>query len=188
MKRSRNGRRRGATIAEVTIGAGISSVVLFAGLSTFLLGMRSWVKGEANIEASSSSQKAVRTISNELREAMEITVNASGTRVDFVYPQRESNGTFTSPMVEDGVTRYIERSGTSIILREGNVQRTIAKDVLARKPGGASDYPLFSTPAGSVNRSLTIEIYASKPSFKGEKIVERSRETLYLRNVPQLSR
>lgn len=181
-------RSRGTTLAEVVIAAGISSVVLFAGVGTFLIGMRSWIKGEANIEAASSSQRAVRNVSNELREAMSISVNTSGTKVDYTLPRREIDGTFTNPVVTDGIARSIERSGTDLILRRAGVARTIARDVLARRPGETSDYRLFTVPAGSVSRSLTIEIWASKGGVRAEQIVERSRETLFLRNVPQLSR
>lgn len=181
-------RRRGATLTEVVIGAGISSAVLVAGVGTFLMGMRSWVKGEANIEASSASQKALRTVSNELREAMQITINSSGTRVDYVRPKREADGSFTNPMVTDGIARSFERVGSNLVMRTGGTTRTLAKNILARKPGDSSDYRLFTAPAGAVSRSLTMEIAAGKPGFRGETIVERSRETLYLRNVPQLSR
>lgn len=188
MRQNRATRKRGATLTEVVLGAGISSAVLIAGVGTFLMGMRSWVKGEANMEASSSSQKALRTVSNELREAMSITINSSGTRVDYVRPKREADGTFTNPMVGDGISRSVERVGTTLVIRTGSTTRTLAKDILARKPGDASDYRLFTAPAAAVSRSLTMEIVAGKPGFRAETIIERSRETLYLRNVPQLSR
>lgn len=181
-------RQRGATLTEVALAAGISTTVLIAGVSVFLVGMRSWIKGEANMDVSSNSQKALRAVSNELREAMSVTVNTDGLGVTYVRPKRESDGSFTNPMVSDGVNRAIELSGTDLLIKGSGSPRKIARNVLKREPGQSSDYRIFTAPVGAVSRSLTIKLVAGKTGVSGDSIVERSRETVFLRNVPQLSR
>ncbi|RYG28531.1 hypothetical protein EON81_28345 [bacterium] len=184
---TRSRRRRGFSLAEVVLAAGISTMVLIAGVGLFLTGMRSWISGEANMDVSANSQRSLRFVSDELREAMSITVNTP-TKVTYVLPKRESDGTFTNPMVGDGITRTIQLTGTNLVLTAGSVSRVVARSVLAREPSAASDYAIFTTPPGTVSRSLTLKLVASTPGVGGQAVVERSRETVFLRNVPQLSR
>lgn len=170
------------------MAAGLSATVLVAGVGMFLVGMRSWIKGEANMVASSNSQKALRMVSNSLREAMDVTVTGGGNKVTFVLPKKAGDGSFINPMVSDGVTRTIERTGGQIVMTTGGTSRIVARSILSREPTASVDYPLFTAPVGSVSRSLTIKIVAGSTGVRAETIIDRARETVYLRNVPQLSR
>ncbi len=186
--RVRAGRRRGSTLVEVVIAAGLTSLVLVTSVGVYLTGMKSWVRGQANIDALSGSQRTVRYVSNELREAMEVTVTGGGTGVAYKRPARDGAGAFVTPLVWDGVSRSFTFDGSNLVMAADGVSRTLAKDVLSREPASGEAYALFSAPPAAVSRSLTIKLVCGKSGGGTETVVNRSRETVYLRNVPQLSR
>lgn len=170
------------------MAAGLTSLVLTVGVGLYLTGMRSWVRGQANIEALSGSGRTARLISNELREAMEVTVTNGGKGVSFKRPLLDGTGAFAVPLAWDGIARSFDLVGDKLKLTEGGASRIVASGILKRKPGANSDYALFSAPTAAVSRSLTIELVAGKDGGGTETVTNRSRETVYLRNVPQLSR
>ena len=182
-----NRRRRGATITEISIGAGISTMVLIAGVGTFFLGMRSWVKGQTAIDTLGASQMAVRNVSDELREAMEVTVTTDGKECAYKLPARSTDGAFVSPLAYDGIARKFSVTSSGDLRKYvGSNYRTIARGLTTQQ---ASDtIRFFTSGTATVSRSVTVDFIAKKPSFRGEYISNRARETVYLRNVPQLSR
>ena len=170
------------------MAAGLTSLVLVTGVGLYLTGMKSWVRGQANIEALTGSQRTVRFISNELRQAMEVTVTNGGKGVAYKLPVMDATGAFASPLAWDGVDRSFSLQADKMVLASDGASRVLASGVLSRKPGANADYLLFTAPAGAVSRSLTIEIACGKDGGGTETATNLSRETVYLRNVPQLSR
>ena len=180
-------RRRGSTITEVMLASSISTIVLFAGVGTFLVGMRSWIRGQASVDALNGSQRAVRVISNELREAMSLVIAGDGRTVTYQKPLKDANGNFVTPMQTDGFTRTISVSGAGVLTMTAQGQtRTLAKGLVLTD--GGIPYNPFSAVNASLTRSLTVKLVSSQTGPMNSNVLSRVRETLYLRNVPQLSR
>ena len=155
-----------------------------------IMGMASWVRGESRIQAESQSQRAVRIISQELREAMMVSVDPDGTGLSYRLPTRDSSGTFTVPTTWDGVTRRIELRGDNLVVVGAQSERIIARNVsrtdFTQDPPVA--YQIFTPGAGAVTRQLVVTIVCQTNSYRTKNSVSRTRETVFLRNIPELSR
>lgn len=184
---------RGTSLLEVVTAAGISLTVLMVAVATFLLGIATWLRGEARLDANESSQHAVREVSMILREAMAVTVDANGKGLSYRLPLKDDSGSYLQPITWDGVSRRIALTDTNslqITSDDGTPARTICKDVILTdplSPGGTGAYTIFSPGAGAITRSLTVMVVLRKGQYKQETVTSRSRETIFLRNIPQLT-
>lgn len=190
--KKRLSRRRGVTLAEVALAATTSVLVLTGSIGTFVMCTKTWLQGESRIDAQSNSAGAIRTISKELREAMSITVDGSGNGLSYRKPSKTGAGDYVMPIVWDGVNRRIELNGTSVrITAEGQPSRVVCSGLRLTDPkssGGVVPYKIFTPGAGSITRSLTIMLVPERNGTAGYKNNSRIRETIFLRNIPELTR
>lgn len=186
----RFGRRiRGATLIEAMTAAGLSTMLLFGAVSVFLQGSSSWLKGTARIVVNEDAQGAIRTIAQELREAMAISVASDGQSLTYRLPSKDDDGAYIIPPVWDGVNRSILLSGTNLVIRrEGGTDRVVCRKVILTDPQSGSAYKPFTPGAGTITRQLTVMVVTQLNEYKQETAKSRARETIFLRNIPELSR
>jgi Tfp pilus assembly protein PilW len=179
------------SLVEVTVAAAVTVLVLSGGISIFLFGSATWFRGQGKIDANQTSQRAVRNIAGELREAMTVVVDADGQGLNFRRPQKEADGSYTQPITWDGVARRIFLDNDGAVKVSGTGQpRTLAAGVITTDPMRSSapfGYKIFTAGAGSITRSLTVMIVSQRASYRNEAVTSRSREVVYLRNVPMLT-
>lgn len=191
MKR-RTSRRRGSTLAEVMLAATTSVLVLGGSIGTFVMCTKTWLQGESRIGVQSTSSNAIRTISKELREAMSIVVDGSGNGLTYRKPSKTPDGDYVMPITWDGVTRRIELYGSAVrITASGLSDRTIVTGLRLTdpsSPGGTTPYKIFTPGTGSITRSLAIMLVPQQIGVNGAQNNSRIRETIYLRNIPELTR
>lgn len=181
----------GVTLVELLVGSTISMLVLYGAVMLMVAGSASWYRGEGKILAETQSQRAVRIISIELREAMSITVDANGLGLNYRLPQKDGLGNYIVPAIWDNVTRRIELSGTNIRIVENGSPRIICRNVILTDPkstSGTAPYVIFAPGAGTITRQLTVMVVTQTGTLKGGTTTSRSRETLFLRNIPELLR
>ncbi|MCE9559121.1 MAG: hypothetical protein K8R88_09235 [Armatimonadetes bacterium] len=184
---------RGVTLIEVLTASSISVLVVFGVISTLLMGMSAWAKGEGRINAEMGSQKTVKMIAGELREAMAVTVDGDGRGLSYQLPAKDGSGNFTSPATWDGVTKRIqfrstgEGRGTIEMGTLGGTMRPLTTRVLVTDPGTNSTYRFFTAGAGTVTREVDFRVVLDMPTTKTERVQSTSREVIYLRNVPTTS-
>ncbi len=182
-------RRSGATLVEVVTSATLSVLVLTGAYAALLSGSTSWLKGAGSLDASATSQRATRIIATELREAMSVTVDGNGLGLSYRMPAVDGDGSFTVPPVWDNVARRIELNGSNLNIVTGGSTRRIAAGVITTdplSPGGTGTYRIFSAGAGTVTRQITVQLVVRKTSVKDKTVTSRSRETIFLRNIPEL--
>ncbi|MFN8219939.1 MAG: hypothetical protein U0S12_07375 [Fimbriimonadales bacterium] len=182
-------RTRGVTMVEVTVAASIGVMVLFGAVMTLVFGMTSWVQGESRIVAESDAQSGIRAISQRLREAMAVSVDANGKGLAYRLPKKDDGGNYLVPAIWDGVSRRIEFSNGDIDLVDGDVRRTICEGVVLTDPlsnGGTGTYPIFRAGSGSITRQVTVQIVRQTNGSRNKTITSRRLETIYLRNIPEL--
>jgi hypothetical protein len=176
-------------MVEVILSAGITSLVLLAGVSTFLMAMSSWFQGQGTIDAQSGSQLAVRTISKELREAMAVLADEDGLGLSYRLPLVDGDGDYVMPIEWDGIDRRIQLEGADLVIREDDARRVLCSGVvLADSQAGGQAYRIFTPGAGAVTRSLTVMVVTRKNAQGDTYAASRSRETIFLRNIPELAR
>ena len=140
--------------------------------------------------AETDSQKAVRIVSQKLREAWGVALDANGLGLTYILPKKDGTGNYITPPTSDGVTRRIELDGTTLNIITNGVSRPVCTGVILTDPlstNGTTPYQIFSSPAGAVTRQITIQVVTQRNTFKSAKVTSRTRETIFLRNVPELT-
>lgn len=183
--------KRGFTLPELIIGSSISLIVMLGTVSTLLMGLMVWTRGAARLDANTYARRAVRAMSMELRQAYSVTVDSNGQGVTFYRPAVDATKTIIQPLVSDNIPRrfYYNSDAKAIDYSvNGQFARRIARGISLTDPSnGNAAYPLFTAGAGATTRSVTLYIVSSQNQYRSETVYGRSRESLYLRNVPQLT-
>ena len=189
MKRhTQNRRKRAMTMIEVVVGASVSVVTLIGGVGCFMAGMMSWMKGVGAMDSLSKSQDSVKLICQQLREAMSVTLSDGGNTVTYSIPSKDQSGSYVLPLTSDGVTRKFKLDDGTLKHIVGSDSRVISANVLSTDPATNSSYKVFSANNGDITRQVVVTLITSKQGFRNNWTPSRSRESVYLRNVPQLSR
>jgi hypothetical protein len=180
---------KGATLVETLVVTLMSTIVIFASLACFLQGAGSWAKGQSNMTVQDQSRRTVRIIADELREAMSVFVDADGMGLTYRKPRLDAEGNFETPVIWDGVTRRIYFDEGKLFMGPDGQERIICTDVIVTDPkiAGNPPYRTFVPGGGSITRSLDVKVITSTPSgVDANKVISRKRETIFLRNVPEL--
>lgn len=174
---------------EVVIASGISTFVMYSLVLTLLSGSGSWIKGQSKIDVDVSSQQSLRAITVELREAMSVNIVDDGKTVEYRLPKKE-NGEYKVPAEWDGVERKLKfNTNAKTVTKVADATTTVlCTGVYATDPKTGTGYKVFTPGAGAITRDVTIMLVlaAGEGSSSSEK--SRIRETIYLRNVPSLTR
>lgn len=181
----------GATMIEVLTASFMTVMVVTTAVATMLYGLSSWAKGQGRIYAETDTQKAIRLISMELREAMSVTVDGDGLGLSYRRPRFDSDGDYITPAEWDGVSRRIELVGSTLRISSDGQFRSICSGVVLTDPltsGGTGTYRIFQAPAGAITRQITVQVVARRNTYKSMQSYSRSRETIFLRNVPELTK
>ena len=182
--------KRGAVLIELITAAGITVLVLGGAVSTLFVGSAAWARGMGKIGAEVDSQMAVRIVAQQLREAMSVKVDADGKGLTYRVPQTDKSGAYTLPISWDGRVRSVRVQKDKLVLADGQSNRVIASGLVFSDPvskNGNQPYRIFTPGPGTVTRQVTIQIATSRYGVGAKKVASRSRETIFLRNIPQLT-
>lgn len=182
-------KRRGTTLVETVVATGLSTLAILGATLLFTSGSMIWMRGYGRIDAEATTHRAVREVAQELREAMMVTVDSNGLGLTYRLPVKDNSGNFTMPVTWDNVTRRIELEGTKLVITGGQTPHAICKGVILtdpQTPNGNGSYKIFTAGAGSTTRSLTVMLVSSRTADYNKMATARSRETIYLRNIPEL--
>lgn len=209
MKTRRSRLNIGMTLVEVLVASGISSIVLGSAISIFLMVTSSWAKGESQMSVENETRQTMRLMADELREAMWVSVDADGMGITYRKPVKSVTGDFTVPITWDGKDRRLYYSGGKLFIEPDTGQaRLVCRNVLTKDPfalatngaaaqlgtgdvetTGAPAYKIFTANAGSVTTEITMVVVTGNKGGKAGQVVRaKKRETVVLRNVPELIR
>jgi len=177
--------QRGVTLIETMMAAVITGLTLITGVGIFFVGMFGWLTGEGQLDSEETSHTAIQAITNELRQAVVVGVDANGLGLTYALPLQQ-NGTDVYPETTDGLTRRIELDGTKLNIIGNGVTNTLCTNVTTTDPSTGARYALFTPGAGTNPHALTVEICTTSPGDPGINQLARNRDSIYLRNVPQI--
>lgn len=184
-------KRRGQTLIETVLALAFTTILCIVALSVFMVGTSSWVRGQTRIDVEAPTQQAIRQMSMTLRAAMSVTVDANGQGLSYRLPAVDGTGTVISPATWDGINRRIELDGNQLVMKADNTpNQTICENVITTDPLSSTNtpYQIFTPSPGSITRSLTMMLVSEQTtSTSPVPLYGRHRETIYFRNVPQLS-
>lgn len=167
----------------------IGMLVILVSMGVFIFGSYSWMMGQAHIDAESSSENAVESIERQMRESILVTVDGDGNGVTFELPATNADGTYAIPLAWDGVTRRIQVTDGNIVMTgTDGTSRTLARGISEGDPlNNNQPYQIFTPGPGQIPQSLTIMVATIQPDASNAPVESRSRETVFLRNVPQIT-
>lgn len=195
------------TLVEVVVAAGISTMVIGTGLSIFLATTGAWVKGESQMSQENETRNVVRLVADELREAMWVSIDSDGMGITYRKPVKTGTGEFQVPATWDGLDRRIYLSAGKLLIEPQTGQaRVVCRNVLDKDPfalvtsglsaqtahgsvtgTGAPAYKVFVSNSGTLTTEVTVQIVTGKGTGRNDEVVRsRKRETVVLRNVPEL--
>jgi hypothetical protein len=170
------------------MAAGLTATVVMTSVAIFLFASYTWLKGSAHVMAEADSELAIQAIDRQLRESLLIAVDANGNGLTYELPLHNPDGSYAVPEVWDNVTRRIALSGTSLVMTSsGGPTQVLARSIYPYDPlaSGQTTYKIFTAPAGQKISFLTVMIVTSQLDGQQNLITSRSREAVYLRNLPQ---
>ena len=204
--------RKGTTLLETMVTTIISVMVLGACLSMYIMGAANWARGESAISVESNSRQGVRRVVNELRQAYYVAIDANGMGLTYRRPTLDNQGNFALPLTWDGLDRRIYLSNGTLFMSDGvNPAYRVATNIVTKDPflssGGQNNriwsleaakddddynngnaYKIFTPGQGSVTRSVMVKLVTRNPGGLRAVVFGRNRETIYLRNVPQVAK
>lgn len=191
MKQRTRSRRSGFTLIETLTASSVGSLVIFGITSTLLMGMAGWAKGQGAINSSTDSQKSIRMIAGELREAMEVVVDANGLGLTYKLPAKAGTD-YAQPIAWDGITRRIRYrvdDGVGMLeIGSGGAYRVLAKNVSNVDPSNGNAYQIFVPGAGTLTREVQLKLTLDNKGDKAEREKTIAVESFYLRNIPVTTR
>lgn len=181
-------RCRGVTLAEVLLGVSVLAFVTFGALLALVGTLSGWATGQARIQAEVDVQRALRRVTEALQEAMWAEVDTDGLGITYRLPQRDGDGNILFPLTWDGIDRRIEIAGSDLRICDDGGCTTILTDVTTVDPNHPTggNYIMFVPSAGSTVRQVTVQIVVNRVVRGDQTVWARARESVRLRNVPQL--
>lgn len=177
------GDRRGFTLLETLTATSLFTVMLLSGVSLMLNGVSSYERDITRTSAEADVGRAIRIISEQVRQAVTVTVDLDGQGLTYTLPARQTDGSLVVPITSDGITRRIYRTanGQHLAIDGMNQKSTplrtqiIVEDLAPANVTG----PLFSI--SMTNRALTMGI-ASRVTTGQETFTPRKTEIVKIRN------
>lgn len=195
---------RGLSLVESLVASVTSTMVLLVALGAYLAGLGSWARGEAWIDVQEQSRNSVRVVADKLREAMAVTVDNDGMGLTYRLPAKDVNGAFTTPLTWDGVDRRIYYSNGTMYTKDGDVTNSVATGLISVDPFLGADnartvviktgtysapsYKIFTPDGSTLTRSIAICVVTRSRGKGAETIHARHRETIFLRNLPSITK
>lgn len=174
------------------VASSLGVLVVFGTVSTLVMGMYGWSKGQGAIDSNVDGQKSIRVISSELKEAMEVTLDANGLGLNYKLPLKDGTGLYVQPMTWDGVTRRVQYRVVSTVGRieygPSASMRTLATNVSNINPSSGNSYQIFTAGDGTVIRELKMRLTTDNAGRNSERQKTLTAETFFLRNIPVTTR
>lgn len=174
------------TLMEAAVGVFVMAMVVFGSLLAMLATLQTWTRGQARIAAEVKTSQALRIVVGELREAMDVTIDANGKGITYRLPSRDANGAYIVPVTWDGVTRRIfANANNDLVVQDNTGTRTLLKGLVYQDPSrGTGTYNLFTPGQGAMVRQVTVMLVTQNTFAYAQNAYGRFRETVALRNLP----
>ncbi len=186
-------RQRGFTLTEMIS----ATVVIFMVIAGTVALMISASQGLSNTIAADKTviqtAQGMRYISEALRSAMSVTINETGSRIDYVLPKRATTADASTgerelldPMVSDGVARAFITQWTAFNLHDSTNNKMLCRNLYRTDPETKSsqynkNYPVFQLTTIGSAKAVTITLI-SREQVGTQYKVTRLKTTTLLRN------
>lgn len=184
--------RRGFTLIELLTGLVLMFLTLSGVVSLTIGSLRSFTRTSQGIDLSEGNARAMRRVTETLRQAMTVTVLDNGARIQYQMPlYSATNDPVTGekellePLTWDNVVREFRVTGGSLV--DGSGKKLVRNVVLTDPDPASSGYNLSYAPfaLGTVGatRSVTVTLMTRATTVSGTPMFWRLKNSVLLRNA-----
>jgi prepilin-type N-terminal cleavage/methylation domain-containing protein len=186
--------RRGFTLVEMLTGMALMALLVLGSMTLFASSLRSLQRTDNDVTMTDQNARALRKVSETIRQSMSVTVTNSGKTVSFVLPAYSAAADPVTgekevivPTVSDGVARGYSIDFGAKTLRDLQSGKVLVRNISAVDTDPTSTLynqayePFQLTKIGTYN-ALTINLITSD-STSGQKRTTRMKTTIILRNM-----
>lgn len=186
-------KRRAFTLVELLSGLGVFSVVMLGSVTLLVTGLKSFHKTSTDVDITNQNANSMRRVSENLRQAMNISILDSGRTVTFYMPAMGPVDPITGerelkePLTSDGVLRRYTVDFSSKTLKEYPSGRVLVTNISNVDPQqGSTQYnqaytPFQLTSIGSY-RALTVNLITRQKVVEMDRYM-RMKTTCIVRNA-----
>lgn len=160
MRRKRS-RIRGSMVLELTIASGLSVIVIALLVMVEVSALREYRRALARNAASRGAYNALREVRSLAQQAVQGSVNASGTQATLLLPQRDANGAIRLPVQPDHanpVLLTVNFATGTLTVTVGGSSRVLLTGVLNRTPQGTPYHPFMLTQYAPGVQALHVQL------------------------------
>lgn len=157
----RRSRVRGSMTLELVIASGLSVIVIGLLVATEVSALREYQRALTRNAASRGAYNALREIRGVAQQAVQASVNGSGTQASLLPPLRDANGAIRLPVQPDTanpITLTVNFSAGTLVLTAGGTSRVLLTGVSDRTPQGAPYNPFTLTQYAPDVRALHVRL------------------------------
>jgi hypothetical protein len=187
-------KRRGSSIVEVVMGAGLMMLITLGTMSLLVSGLRYATRTTSDLTMSTKNAQALRWISELSRGAMTATITNAGSQINFALPKDSAvTDAYTGekevayPLASDGVNRGFKVDFAAGTLTDLRTNRILVKNIASTDPDPSSTtynqtYAPFQFSMVGARKVIVIQLII-KERVAGTTRYARMKNTVLLRNT-----
>ena len=185
--------RRGFTYAELLVGMGLMALLVLGSMTMFASSLKSLKRTDKDVTMSDQSSRALRKITETIRQSVTVTVSDGGRKVTYYLPVMSGaadsvtgESEIVNPPTSDGIARtYTVNFTTGTIFDESGkviVRNVAGKDNNRASSLYGSSYEPFTIGTIGTRKALTINII-TRDDAGGQTRNMRMKTTAIIRNA-----
>ncbi|MEN3001810.1 MAG: hypothetical protein ABDI19_08220 [Armatimonadota bacterium] len=182
--RRKHRRLRGSMVLELVIASGLSVIVIALLVMAEVSALREYQRALARNAANRGAYNALREVRSLVQQAVQGSVNASGTQATLLLPQRDASGAIRLPVQPDHanpVQLTVNFATGTLTVTAGGVSRVLLTGVLNRTPQGAPYNPFTLTEYAPGVQALHVRLCVQQGNIRTASTAW-FEETILLRN------
>ncbi len=176
---------RGSMMLELFIASGLSVMVIALLVATELSALREYQRALSRNTAGRNAYNALREIRGIAQQAVQASVNGSGTQAVLLLPQRDASGAIRVPVQPDianPITLTVDFSAGTLTMTTGEGSRVLLRGLSNRTPQGAFYSPFTLTQYAPGVQALHVRLSIVQGSG-ATTATAWFEETIFLRNT-----
>jgi hypothetical protein len=186
-------RQRGFTVTEMVSAVFLIFLVIAGTVAMMLSSSQGLGNAVAADKAVIYNAQGMRYMASVLRGAMSVTINETGSRIDYVLPKLSATNNpdtgekeLIDPLVGDGVSRSFVTMWSEFRLYDNQTNKTLCRDLFRTDPEKKSSqynksYPVFQMTTIGSAKAVTITL-VTREQFGTQFRDVRLKTTALLRN------
>lgn len=184
---------RGSSLVEVLTGAGLMMLVTLGAVGLLVGGLQSFSRTSSDLTMTYDNSQGLRRVGENLREAINVTISESGSKIVFNRPAFASTADaitgekeYIYPFTSDGVTRGYQVNFANGTVTDLQTSKVIVSNVASKDPDKNSTsynqaYTPFTLTTVGTRKAIVMNLICAE-KVGGSTRYQRMKVTYVLRN------